>query len=136
VLLIFSPWLYTGSMELKSLSHDSTTKDNSIVITGKPIRHLIFNFVLLANKTYIIYTLATVAFVSQKQEAIVNDTNTAELNRKYWIGTNRSREVQTHSSLSYFVDYRSIIGELVLMKITLKKLALDKLTLLKMTPKQ
>jgi hypothetical protein len=65
-------------MELRLLWHDSTTKDNSIVITGKIIRHLIFNFVLLANKTYIIYTLATVAFVSQKQEAIVNDTNTAE----------------------------------------------------------
>ncbi len=123
-------------MELRLLWHDSATKDNSIVITGKTIRHLIFNFVLLANKTYVIYTLATVAFVSQKQEAIVNDTNTAELNRKYWISTNRIWEVQTHSSLSYFVDYRSIIGELVLMKITLKKLALDELTLLKMTLKQ
>ncbi len=65
-------------MELKSLSHDSTTKDNSIVITGKTIRLLIINFFLLANNLYIIYTLATVAFVSQKQEAIVNDTITAE----------------------------------------------------------
>jgi hypothetical protein len=83
VLLIFSPWPYAGSMELRLLWYDSETKDNSIIITGKTIRHLIFNFALLANKTYIIYTLATVAFVSQKQEAIVNDTNTAELNRKY-----------------------------------------------------
>jgi hypothetical protein len=65
-------------MELKSLLHDSTTKDNSIVNTGKTIRLLIINFVLLANNLYIIYTLATVAFISQEQEAIVNDTVTAE----------------------------------------------------------
>ncbi len=78
MLLIFSPWPYTGSMELKSLLHDSTTKDNSIVNTGKTIRLLIINFVLLANNLYIIYTLATVAFISQEQEAIVNDTVTAE----------------------------------------------------------
>jgi hypothetical protein len=135
VLLIFSPWPYAGSMELRLLWHDSATKDNSIIITGKTIRHLIFNLVLLANKTYIIYILETVAFVSQKQEAIVNDTNTSEL-RKYWISTNRIWEVQTHSSLSYFVDYRSIIGELVLMKITLKKTSSRRITLLKMTLKQ
>jgi hypothetical protein len=84
----------------------------------------------------VLFSKKVINIVSQKQEAIVNDTNTAELNRKYWISTNRIWEVQTHSSLSYFVDYRSIIGELVLMKITLKKLALDELTLLKMTLKQ
>jgi hypothetical protein len=44
--LMFCPWLYTGTKELKPLSHNNILKHNTIIIAGKTIWFLIFNLVL------------------------------------------------------------------------------------------